>query len=130
MLKNLILVAIFGGFGSSLRYLLSSKLNAFPCAFPLGTLFVNLLGSFLIGILAAIFFHNAHFSNESKVALITGFCGGFTTFSSFSLEMTQLLREEKFSAFFLAFFAHNFGSIFMTFLGFSSFIFFRKFFHV
>jgi fluoride exporter len=111
---NFLLIAVGGAAGSVLRYGCSRWLNA--SYFPYGTLAVNITGSFLIGLLWAIFTKEA---DESKrLLLITGFCGGFTTFSAFSLEGLQLLQHSKFTTFFLYTFATIISGITATYIGF------------
>jgi fluoride exporter len=84
-------VAIGGAAGSVLRHVIQStfRLSAFP-AFPAGTLLINLLGSFLIGLCAALAERGAPWL---RPWLMAGFLGGFTTFSAFSLENMRLIRE-------------------------------------
>ena len=91
-MNPIILVGIGGAIGSMLRYLLQRQLNA---DFPLGTLTVNLLGCFIIGILWALV-AKSELSNTWRIALMAGFCGGFTTFSSFTLESLQLLQDNRY----------------------------------
>lgn len=93
MLKSIVLVGIGGFIGSSLRYLISHLINVqWQTIFPYGTFSVNLAGSFLLGlILSYTFTHN--FSHEIRLFLTVGFCGGFTTFSSFSYEFMSLLQN-------------------------------------
>ena len=79
MIRNLLLVALGGAGGSVLRYLLSN-INT---SFPWGTFAVNVLGSFLIGLLVGLMSKGV-LSPEMKLLLVTGFCGGFTTFSTFA----------------------------------------------
>ena len=83
-------VALGGAAGSVLRYLVSHAFKAAPGAFPTGTLAVNLLGSLLIGLCAAWAERGAPWV---RPWLMTGFLGGFTTFSAFSLENMRLLRD-------------------------------------
>jgi CrcB protein len=111
---NLLLIAIGGAAGSLLRYGCSRWLNA-P-GFPFGTLTVNLVGSFLIGVLVANF--SAEADAEKRFLLITGFCGGFTTFSAFSMESLQLLQQSKFTTFFLYTFATIVFGLLATYAGF------------
>ena len=94
MLQSILAVGIGGFFGSILRYLISYYVNInTQTAFPLGTLTVNLAGSFLVGlIMAAVIGENI--GHQSRLLLATGFCGGFTTFSSFSYEFFSLLQNE------------------------------------
>ncbi len=92
------LLAVFvgGGIGSVLRYLLSLGMTRWlPSLFPWGTLVVNVLGALLIGLLAgrAVAFENLA-TRELRLLLAVGFCGGFTTFSTFSMEVVTLLRED------------------------------------
>lgn len=85
-------IAMGGALGSVLRFLVQGRIQeAYPGAFPIGTLGVNLIGSAAIGLLAGAF---AAFPVPSpvKLFLIVGFLGGFTTFSSFSLENLNLIR--------------------------------------
>ena len=85
-LTALIMVAIGGAAGSVLRYLTSVLALAWlGPAFPWGTLAVNAIGSFIIGALAG-----ADVEGGARLLLVTGFLGGFTTFSAFSLEATML----------------------------------------
>ncbi len=93
MLKSIILVGIGGFIGSALRYLISHLMNVqWHTIFPYGTFTVNLAGSFILGlILSYTFTHN--FSQELRLFLAVGFCGGFTTFSSFSYEFMALLQN-------------------------------------
>lgn len=83
-------VALGGAAGSALRYAVSGLFRAAPGAFPTGTLAVNLLGSLLIGLCAAWAERGAPWV---RPWLMTGFLGGFTTFSAFSLENMRLLRD-------------------------------------
>ncbi len=86
-------ILIGGGIGALFRFLLSRWLQSqVATAFPLGTLAVNLLGSFLIGFLAGLFERSA-FSPRVHSFVFVGLLGGFTTFSSYSLETLQLFRS-------------------------------------
>lgn len=85
-MKQLVLVFIGGGFGSTLRYLLSSYLNDYENGVPYGTLAANVLGSLLIGIILGLALKNETLSQNTVLFLATGFCGGFTTFSTFAYE--------------------------------------------
>ena len=85
-----------GALGSGLRYGVSLWLNR-P-AFPMGTLAVNLLGCFLIGGLATWFGQRLELSEGVRLAVLVGFLGGFTTFSSFGLETVRLMESERMMA--------------------------------
>ena len=87
MIRNLLLVALGGAGGSVLRYLLSN-INT---SFPWGTFAVNVLGSFLIGLLVSLMSKGV-LSPEMKLLLVTGFCGGFTTFSTFANESFSMMK--------------------------------------
>jgi fluoride exporter len=88
------LIAIGGALGSVARFAavayLSPLLN---CRFPIGTFIVNLLGSFLIGLAYVVIVDKTLVPNEWRFFIMTGVLGGFTTFSSFSLEMLQAWQE-------------------------------------
>lgn len=114
---NFLLVAIGGAAGSLLRYGCSRLWNG-P-AFPFGTFAVNIAGSFLIGLLWASFGKEA--DEQKRLLLITGFCGGFTTFSAFSLEGMQLLEQARIFIFFLYTFATVTVGLLATYLGFKLF---------
>ena len=87
MIRNLLLVALGGAGGSVLRYLLSN-INT---SFHWGTFAVNVLGSFLIGLLVGLMSKGV-LSPEMKLLFVTGFCGGFTTFSTFANESFSMMK--------------------------------------
>ncbi len=88
----LLLIAVGGAAGSVLRYLVGGRVQHFaPHGFPLGTLFVNVVGCFLVGILIRQFM-NIQTHNYLRALLVVGFCGGFTTFSTFSMETVGLIE--------------------------------------
>ena len=101
MIKNILLVALGGSIGSIGRYLCQKWFtDNYIHSFPWGTFTVNVLGCFLIGIFWGISFKSFD-SNESwKLLLMTGLCGGFTTFSAFTLEGIGLIKEQKMALFF------------------------------
>ncbi|HZF01941.1 MAG TPA: fluoride efflux transporter CrcB [Methylomirabilota bacterium] len=93
-------VAIGGALGSVGRFWLSGLVAArFGETFPLGTLLVNVSGSFVIGIFAALTISDGRMDSQSRIFaaqfLIYGICGGYTTFSSFSLQTLNLLRDRE-----------------------------------
>jgi len=84
-------------FGGILRYLISYYLQEkFLTSFPLGTLTVNIIGCFLIGVIFGLSDSRNLFTYEMRIFLSIGFCGGFTTFSTFSNETIALLRDGDF----------------------------------
>ncbi len=96
MIKQLLLVGIGGGIGSMLRFLVSVLTSKFvQGTFPLPTLLVNLSGCFLIGILAGLFAQPPYTDNNLRFLLITGFCGGYTTFSTFAHENLLLIENQQ-----------------------------------
>jgi fluoride exporter len=101
MIKNILLVGLGGGAGSIARYLIQRWVTMqYPHSFPWGTFGVNIMGCFLIGIFWALSFKSFENNEQWKLLLMTGLCGGFTTFSAFTLEGIGLLREQKIGLFF------------------------------
>ncbi len=102
MLKNLLLIGSGGFLGSILRYLVS-QLNIWINFFsiPIGTLLVNVIGSYFIGLLTGIADKSEILTFELRLFLMVGFCGGFTTFSTFSNENLTLMHNGQFAIVFL-----------------------------
>jgi len=92
---NVLAAGAGGFFGCSLRYLLSSIIyrHSLISGIPLGTLAANLLGSFIIGLIGGYTLSKAHLPPALNALIVTGFLGGLTTFSSFSLETYQLYLD-------------------------------------
>lgn len=96
MIESMIIAGIGGFFGTCGRYLTGvAAKRMFSGSFPAGTFIVNIVGCFLIGIFFGLWGRH-EMDAEVKALLITGFCGGFTTFSSFSHDQLKLLREGKY----------------------------------
>ncbi|WP_026755589.1 fluoride efflux transporter CrcB [Sediminibacter sp. Hel_I_10] len=98
-MKQLILVFIGGGFGSVLRFLLGKFLNNTENGIPYGTFAANILGSLLIGLILGWAAKSETLSANQTLLLATGFCGGFTTFSTFAYENHVFLKTGDFGAF-------------------------------
>jgi CrcB protein len=93
-MERLILVAAGGAIGSALRYLVATAALAWPGpGFPWGTLVVNLVGSFLIGLVQALASESLVLSEEARLFLATGVMGGLTTYSAFSYETVRLMER-------------------------------------
>lgn len=102
LLKQMALVAIGGGAGSVLRFLAQKWISFGPLPkFPVGTMTVNLIGCFLIGLLFGWFSKSPETGLDWKLFLMTGLCGGFTTFSAFTLESLILLESTRWMSFLL-----------------------------
>jgi fluoride exporter len=93
-MRAIIFVGIGGGLGSILRYLAQVFIGRhIPLVFPIGTFLVNVSGCFLIGMFYAFAGKYTGFNPEWRLFLITGVCGGYTTFSTFSYDGLYLLRQ-------------------------------------
>lgn len=95
MLKDFLMVGLGGGIGAMLRY--GGNLAIGNKDFPYATLVINITGSFVIGLIAALSLKDEQFAQTWKLFLATGICGGFTTFSAFSIENMQLLQSGKYT---------------------------------
>lgn len=98
-MKQLLLVGLGGFFGSIARYGLAlAGVRWFSSAFPGGTLAANILGCFFIGLLMGLAIKAHWMSKDLYLLLATGFCGGFTTFSTFSAENVQMFSEGNYAS--------------------------------
>lgn len=91
-MKQLLLVFFGGGLGSILRYLISKNFNTYFQNFFLGTFIVNIIGCLIIGFILGLSFKNSLLTQNQTLLLTTGFCGGFTTFSTFAFEGHSFLK--------------------------------------
>ncbi|NPA41198.1 MAG: fluoride efflux transporter CrcB [Aquificae bacterium] len=111
-------VALGGALGSVLRFLVSKAVqDRVGINFPLGTLTVNLVGAFLIGLFFAVLVEKITLSPEARAMLITGLLGGLTTFSTFSYESVSLLREGEVFLFLVYVLGTNLLGIALTLFG-------------
>ncbi|WP_370001209.1 fluoride efflux transporter CrcB [Winogradskyella sp.] len=98
-MKQLLLVFLGGGFGSVLRFFVGKWLNTSDGGFPYGTFTANIIGSLLIGIILGLAARNNSLTESQTLLLATGFCGGFTTFSTFAYENHVFLKSGDFMSF-------------------------------
>ncbi|MEO1765748.1 fluoride efflux transporter CrcB [Thiobacter aerophilum] len=113
----LLAVAAGAVLGAWLRWGLAIWLNPFFPTLPLGTLAVNLMGGYLVGLAVAFFGHHAGLAPEWRLFVVTGFLGALTTFSTFSAEVVTLLLREQFAWAVAAATVHLLGSLGLTVLG-------------
>ncbi|MDB2606529.1 fluoride efflux transporter CrcB [Zobellia sp.] len=92
-MKQLLFIFLGGGIGSVLRYLVSKSLNNYFQHFFLGTFLVNIVGCLLIGFILGLSVRTTYLNPNQTLLLATGFCGGFTTFSTFAFEKHSLLSS-------------------------------------
>ena len=94
MIKTILLIGSGGFAGSVARYYISKIIqDSSYSSFPVGTLSVNIIGSLIIGFLVGLALKHPTFSIEWRLALMVGFCGGFTTFSTFTSENLKLIQD-------------------------------------
>jgi CrcB protein len=125
MWRSFVAVAIGGVLGCLLRWVLSMFLNhTFP-TLPPGTLAANLIGCYVIGIALGFFTLYPAFAPEWRLFVTTGFCGGLTTFSTFSAEIVTLLQAGRLAWAMGAIAVHLIGSLAMTFAGIATVTWFR-----
>jgi len=116
-MSSLFAVLIGGALGSALRWVVGLWLNALLPTLPLGTLAANLAGGFIIGGALGVFDQFQSLPPEIRLFVITGFCGGFTTFSTFSAETVTLLLRQQYAWTFAIVSVHLLGSLAMTLAG-------------
>lgn len=117
MLKNILLVGLGGAAGSMLRYLFSVWFK--HSSFPVATFLVNVIGSFIIGVVFALALKSEAFASNWRLFLAAGICGGFTTFSAFSLESLAMLQQQRIGMFCLYVFGSLLLGLTATWLGYT-----------
>jgi len=117
MWKAVAAISVGASLGALLRWWLGTALNAQFPAIPPGTLAANLIGGYVIGVAIAIFGSYTALAPEWRLFVITGFCGGLTTFSTFSAEVVTLLQQGRALWALAAAGTHLLGSVLMTFAG-------------
>lgn len=116
MWRSIVAVCLGASLGALLRWWLGSQLNHFFPTIPPGTLAANLVGGYVIGI-AIAFFAQSSLAPEWRLLVITGFCGGLTTYSTYSAELVTLLQQGRVLWALGAAATHLVGSLLMTVAG-------------
>lgn len=114
MLKSLMVIAVGASLGAWLRWILGMKLNALFPTIPPGTVVANMVGGYIIGLAIAFLATSPTLSPEWRLLIITGFCGGLTTFSTFSAETVALIQEGRLVWALGSISLHVLGSLAMT----------------
>jgi len=117
MWKSILAVSLGAALGALLRWALGLKLNALLPAMPPGTVVANLVGGYIIGAAIAFFANSPGLAPEWRLLIITGFCGGLTTFSTFSAEVVVLLQQGRLAWAMGTVATHLAGSLLMTLAG-------------
>lgn len=117
MWKSIAAVSVGSSLGALLRWWLGLRLNTHFPPIPLGTLAANLIGGYVVGVAVAFFATFSAVAPEWRLVVITGFCGGLTTFSTFSAEVVTLFQQGRGTWALAAMAAHLGGSLLMTLLG-------------
>ncbi len=117
MWKSILAVSIGASLGALLRWWLGMRLNPHFAPIPPGTLAANLIGGYVVGVAVAFFATYTALAPEWRLFIITGFCGGLTTFSTFSAEVVTLLQDGRASWALAAMATHLGGSLLMTLAG-------------
>ena len=117
MWKPILAISVGAALGALLRWGLGDRLNSWYPAIPPGTLAANLIGGYIIGVAVAYFAQAPQIAPEWRLFIITGFCGGLTTFSTFSAEVMVLLQDGRLATAMSAIAVHVSGSLLMTLAG-------------
>lgn len=121
VLKSILVISLGAAIGAVLRWALGLKLNSLIPEVPPGTLAANLVGAYIIGVAVAYFATAPSIPTEWRLLIVTGVCGGLTTFSTFSVEVVTLLQEGRPVLAGGGIAVHVIGSVAMTLLGTGSF---------
>jgi CrcB protein len=117
MWKSIVAISVGASMGALLRWWLATRLNSYFPSIPPGTLAANLIGGYIIGLAVALFALSPPLAPQWRLFVITGFCGGLTTFSTFSAEVVVLLQQGRALSAMSAAAVHLLGSVAMTFAG-------------
>jgi CrcB protein len=120
LLPGLLAVFVGAGIGACLRFALGESLNRWLPQLPLGTLAANLIGGYLVGVAIAFFAWRTELSPLWRLALITGFLGGLTTFSTYSAEVVNAIQRGELGWAVATAASHLVGSLLLTALGLAS----------
>lgn len=120
MWKPILAISLGSSLGALLRWVLGNQLNRYFPTVPPGTLGANLIGGYIIGVAVAYFSQAPDIAPEWRLLIVTGFCGGLTTFSTFSAEVMALLQDGRLAWALGAIAIHVSGSLLMTAIGFTS----------
>ncbi|MFN4326970.1 MAG: fluoride efflux transporter CrcB [Azonexus sp.] len=119
-------ICLGASLGAVLRWQLGVRLNSVFTTMPPGTLVANLIGGYIIGLAIAYFAQAPEITPEWRLFIITGFCGGLTTFSTFSAEVVSLLQEGRIAWAMGVMLTHLSGSLLSTFAGLSTWQFLKS----
>jgi CrcB protein len=125
VLKSILAISLGASLGALLRWWLGLALNGLFPTVPPGTLAANLIGGYLVGLAIAFFATYTALAPEWRLLVITGFCGGLTTFSTFSAEIVTLMQQGRAMWAFAAAAAHLAGSVVMTLAGIATMVWLR-----
>jgi len=117
MWKSVLVICVGASLGALLRWWLGVRFNSHFPSVPPGTVLANLIGAYVIGLAIAVFATFEALPPEWRLFIVTGFCGGLTTFSTFSAEVVSLLQQSDPLWACAAAAVHLFGSLIMTFAG-------------